>query len=150
MSESFEKPKNRELELPDPNPKSMFINPTNKYEIQQIIHNRKLKNGGVDKINVRTLKVISPYITDSLAGILNKCVETSTWPDALNAAEIIPVHKSGYKNKMENYRPILLISNIAKIFEKIIYNRIYNWITLNHILSETQYGFIKIEEPKML
>ena len=44
---------------------------------------------------------------------------------------------------MENYRPISLISNIAKIFEKIIYNRIYQWITVNHILSNTQYGFVK-------
>ena len=95
MSESIEKPKNRELEFTDLNPKSMFINQTNKYEIQQIIHNMKLKNGGVDKINARTLKVMSPYISESLAGILNKCIETSTWPDVLKAAEIIPIHKSG-------------------------------------------------------
>ena len=65
MFESIEKPKNRELEFPDPNPKSMFINPTNKYKIQQIINSMKLENGGVDKINARTLKVISPYITES-------------------------------------------------------------------------------------
>ena len=119
MSESIEKPKNWEIEFPDSNPKTMFINPTNKYEIQQIIHNMKLKNGGVDKINARTLKVISPHITESLAGILNKCIETWTWPDSLKAAEIIPIHKSGSKNKMENYRPISLISNVPKIFEKI-------------------------------
>ena len=72
--------KDKELELPDPNPKSMFINPTNKYEIQQIIDNMKLKNGGVDKINAKTLKLISRYITET-AGILHQCIETSTWPD---------------------------------------------------------------------
>ena len=82
MSESVEKPKDKELELPDPNPKSMFITPTNKYEIKQIIDNMKLKNG-VDKINANMLKIISPYITDTLAGILNQCIETSAWPDAL-------------------------------------------------------------------
>ena len=73
----------------------MLQTPTNKYEIQLIIDNMKLKNGDVDKINAKTLKIISPYITEILAGILNQCIETSTWPDALKAAEIIPIHKSG-------------------------------------------------------
>ena len=56
MSASIEKPKDKELELPVSNPKSMFINPTNKHKIQQIIDNTKLKNGGIDKINAKTLK----------------------------------------------------------------------------------------------
>ena len=63
-------------------------------------------------------------------------------------AEIIPIHKSGAKNKIENYRPISSISNIAKLFEKIIYNRIYQWVTINNILSDKQYGFIKNRETK--
>ena len=71
MSELIEKPEDKELELPNHNPKTMFINPTNKYEIQQIID--KMKNDGIDKIYAKTLKIISPYISESLACILNIC-----------------------------------------------------------------------------
>ena len=44
---------------------------------------------------------------------------------------------------MSNYRPISLISNIAKIFEKIIYNRLYDFISKNNIISSQQFGFMK-------
>ena len=40
------------------------------------------------------------------------------WPDALKSAEVIPIYKAGSKNEMTNYRPISLISNIAKIKKK--------------------------------
>ena len=51
------------------------------------------------------------------------------WPDALKSAEVIPIYKAGSKNEMTNYRPISLISNIAKIFDIIIHNRIINFIS---------------------
>ena len=65
------------------------------------------------------------------------------WPDALKSAEVIPIYKAGSKNEMTNYRPISLISNIAKIFEKIIHNRIINFISKHNIISKNQFGFIK-------
>ena len=79
---------------------------------------------------------MSPFISETLASILNLCIETGTWPEALKVAEIIAIYKSGAKNKIENYRPISLISNIAKVLKKIIYNRIYQWVTINNILTD--------------
>ena len=115
----------------------------NKYEVQRIIDELKLKNGGVDNINAKTLKVLKPLISEPLANILNQCIETAIWPEALKTAEIVPIYKGGDKLKMGNYRPILLISNVAKVFEKMLHNRIYNFILKNKILNTKQYGFIK-------
>ena len=70
-------------------------------------------------------------------------IEKSTWPDALKAAEVVPIYKSGKKLVVNNYRPISLISNIAKIFEKVIYERIFYFTYKHKILSEKQFGFIK-------
>lgn len=42
-----------------------------------------------------------------------------------------------------NYRPIVLISNIAKIFEKIIYNRLYKFLDKNDFFAKNQFGFLK-------
>ena len=50
-------------------------------KVKKIIENMKINNGGVDKINAKTLEAISEHIADSLAHI-NKCIEKSIWPDA--------------------------------------------------------------------
>ena len=143
MSDKITATRNNIIQLPPSNLNSIFLNPTNENEIKKIIANLKPKNGGVDKINAKTLKSISDHIADTLAHIMNKCIEKSIWPDALKAAEVVPIYKSGKKLIVNNYRPISLISNIAKIFEKVIYKRIFDFIHKHKILSEKQYGFIK-------
>ena len=75
--------------------------------------------------------------------MFNLCIERSIWPDILKTADVIPIYKAGKKNDMGNYRPISLISNIAKIFEKIIHKRLINFINKSDILSKRQFGFIK-------
>ena len=58
---------NKKIELPKSNPNTLFINPTNKYEIIKMIDNLIFKKGGVDNINAKTLKAISHHIADTLA-----------------------------------------------------------------------------------
>ena len=65
------------------------------------------------------------------------------WPEALKSAVVIPIYEAGNKSNITNYRPISLISNIAKIFEKINYNRIYNFLQGCNIFSKYQFGFMK-------
>ena len=89
------------------------------------------------------MKNITTLIADPLAYLFNFCIERLIWPDILKTAEVIPIYKSGKKNDMGNYRPISLISNIAKIFEKIIHKRLINFINQSKILSKRQFGFIK-------
>ena len=141
-------PANKKLKLPNQNPNSIFINPTDKYEIINIINDMGMKNGGVDKINSKVLKCISHHITDALAHLFNLCIEKTVWPNALKSAEIVPIYKSGSKNEISNYRPISLVSNLAKIFEKIIYNRFYAFINKNNLLAVKQFGFIKNKGTK--
>ena len=107
------------------------------------INSLKLKNGGVDKINAKTLRIIYKYIAEPLAHIINLCITQAIWPDALKKAEIVPIFKSGDKHNTVNYRPISLISNIAKVIEKILYNRIYDFVIKNNIISKQQFGILK-------
>ena len=97
MSDRITAPSNKTIQLPPSNVKSIFLNPTNEYEINKIIQNLKNKNGGVDKINAKTLKTISDLISDPLPHIINKCIEKSVWPDALKAAQVVPIYKAGKK-----------------------------------------------------
>ena len=134
---------NNNLELPDRNPKSIFFHPTNFTEIYKLMNTMKNKSGGVDNINAKTLKILSEYINVPLEYIFNLCIAESIWSDALKNAEVVPIYKTGEKSHISNYRPISLISNIAKIFEKIIYNRLYQFLKKHNIILEKQYDFVK-------
>lgn len=132
-----------DLKLPIFHEKSIFLNPVNNCEVLQIINSLKDKAGGIDGLNAKFLKVISVCISLPLTHILNLCIQNSVWPDALKEAEVVPIYKTGDKKLATNYRPISLISNIAKIFEKLIHNRLYSFFFNNNILSSNQFGFKK-------
>ena len=56
-------------------------------------------------------------------------------------SDIIPVHKKNVKQLVNNYRPISLLPIFGKIFEKIIFNRIYNFISGENLLNHNHSGF---------
>lgn len=143
LAEKIDKSNNDELPLPKYNTKCCFFTPISPVEILLIIDDLKDKAGGVDGINAKVLKKIALYIVNPLTHIFNLCISTSVWPNALKSAEIVPIYKSGNKQLPTNYRPISLISNIAKILEKSIHNRIYNFFNTEKLLSDRQYGFRK-------
>ena len=78
-----------------------------------------------------------------LEHIFNLCIEKSIWPKQLKIAEVVPIFKSGDKHLATNYRPISLISNIAKLLEKIIHCRLLIFLNKNKILIDNQFGFRK-------
>ena len=57
--------------------------------------------------------------------------------------KITPIHKKGTKNDIFNYRPVSTLPIFGKIFEKIIYDRLFSFDTERRILSDTQFGFRK-------
>ena len=70
------------------------------------------------------------------------------WPEQLKCAEVVPVFKSGNKHLATNYRPISLIFNIAKIMEKLIQNRLIDFLNKNNVISDKQFGFMKNKGTK--
>ncbi len=58
-------------------------------------------------------------------------------------AKVIPIFKKGSKLSTSNYRPISLLSNINKIFEKIVFKRVYSFIEKHEMIYKHQYGFRK-------
>ena len=81
--------------------------------------------------------IISPVLTN----FLNKSVSLGAYPSKLKMSEVIPVYKSDDETDACNYRPISLLSNFNRIFEKIMYNRMKVFIQKHQLLSSSQYGF---------
>ena len=84
----------------------------------------------------------------NISHIFNLCIDKAIWPDDLKSVDVIPLHKSKEKHIANNYRPISLISNIAKVLEKIIHKRIITFINKSDILTKNQYGFRKNKSTK--
>ena len=76
-----------------------------------------------------------------LSRLINCSFVTGTFPTNLKVARIIPVHKQGSKLSVNNYRPISLLSNIHKIFQKIMYKRLYDFLCKQNSFYELQFGF---------
>ena len=58
-------------------------------------------------------------------------------------ARLVPIHKKGPRDLIENYRPISILPAISKIMERILYEQIYQYLSENSLLTEHQYGFRK-------
>ena len=78
-----------------------------------------------------------------MAHIINTAIYQGTCPSQFKNSDICPIYKSGSKKELNNYRPISLISNLAKVFEKIIFSKLYNFVINNHLISVNQFGFLK-------
>jgi hypothetical protein len=120
---------------------SISLTPTNTNEIRYIIKKLKTKtSSGYDEIPMKILKVSTPYIISQLTHVINKTLSMGTFPSSLKYAQINPVFKDGEMTNIKNYRPISLLT-FSKIFEKVIYKRLYNHLINNNVLAPEQYGF---------
>ena len=148
LSDKIKPPNNEEIKLPTMNSKSIFFEPTNHHEIENINCNMENKNGGNDNINAKPLKTLDEHLINPLTHIFNLCITKAIWTDTLKSAEVTPIHKSKEKHIATNYRPISLISNLAKILETIIHKRITTFINKGDILSKNQCSFRKTRSTK--
>lgn len=123
---------------------SLFLSPTYTSEVYNCIMSLKnTKSVGEDGVPVILLKNIADIIQFPLTHIINISLSTGKFPENLKISQIRAIYKNGEKHNIGNYRPIALLSNVSKIFEKIIYKRIIEFIDNNHILTNVQNGFRK-------
>jgi hypothetical protein len=89
------------------------------------------------------IKQFIPILVNPLHHIIQLSLSQGRVPVQLKIAKVIPIYKSGDSCRMDNYRPISLLSNFSKILEKIVATRLTNYLELNNLLSNSQFGFRK-------
>ena len=70
-------------------------------------------------------------------------LKSGVYPNLLKLVKVVPIHKGGSTQDINNYRPILLLSIFDKIIEKLMHKRLYTFLEDNNILYHNQYGFRK-------
>ena len=128
--------------LDNKNQNSFFITPSAPYAVLDIINTLKTgKSIGPNSIPIKLLKILSPHISSPLSQIVNESFLSGIFPEKLQLAKVIPLFRKGCPMMVSNYRPISLLSVFSKISEKLMYKRLYNFLELNTILYNLQFGF---------
>ena len=118
---------------------SIFLTPCDKEEIEETI--KSFQNDKASDISIFVLKKCISYISGHLAGFLNCFMESGIFPKALKIGKVTPVFKKGDPQIFDNYRPISILPIFGKVFEKVIYSRLYSFFSAQMVIYDKQFGF---------
>ena len=122
--------------------RTIYLTPTTTCEINKLICKLPNKSSsGYDKINNILLKKLNKEISVPLSMICNNSLRTGKFPSQMKTAIVVPQYKSKEREYVNNYRPISLLLTISKLLEKIIYTRVYGFLTETNQIYDSQYGF---------
>ena len=105
-----------------------MLEDTSSSEIEEII--KEFANGKASDLPVTAVKHCAGILAPVLATYFNYFMKEGIFPDILKIGRITPIYKNkGSKQNFNNYRPISILAIFGKIFEKIIYKRLYSFLT---------------------
>ena len=86
-----------------------------------------------DDIPTKIIKENSDIFSNFICQSFNNMIDVYIFPASL---KLTPVYKKGSKNSKENYRPLSILPNISKIYERCLFKPISNYF--ENIFSKFQ------------
>ena len=121
---------------------SIRLHETSASEIEEII--KDFASGKASDLPVTAVKQCAGILSPALAAYFNHFLQVGKFPDILKIGRITPVYKNkGSRQNFNNFRPISTLPIFGKIFEKLIYNRLYSFLTSQNLIFSKQFGFRK-------
>lgn len=105
---------------------------------------KKLKQNkapGIDELLNEAFIAGKNCLVPVVCKLFNKILNCGEYPIAWTTGIVIPVFKKGDPNDTGNYRPITLISHLAKLFTSVLNARLLKWSEQNDIITDAQFGF---------
>lgn len=99
------------------------------------------KGCGPNSINHRFLKLHRWCFVKFCHRLTNMSLISSTFPNILKNARVIPLHKKGSAADVNNYRPVSVLPNFSKILECAVHAQIMHYLSTHRLLYENQHGF---------
>ena len=111
-------------------------------ETEKILNNLDTsKANGPDNISNRILKTVSSSISSVLTKLCNMSLRSGVFPDHWKEAHVTPVFKKNDKQNKNNYRPISLLSNLAKVLERHVFMALYKYCIDHNLLTWRNSGY---------
>jgi hypothetical protein len=99
------------------------------HEVRKAIQSLSVKKAaGYDEIPAQFIKKIAIKLVKPLTMLINESIRTNTFPDQMKQANITPLFKKKDKLNKDNYRSVNLLPILSKVFERILYNQIYEFV----------------------
>ena len=99
------------------------------------------KATGLDGISSRLLKAGAAPLSTPLTMLFNNSISSGQVPQKWKLSRVTPLFKEGSRDDVNNYRPISVIPVVMKIFERLIHNQLYAFLSTHNLLSSHQSGF---------
>ena len=96
---------------------------------------------GIDSIDPKILKYCACTLCSPVSVLFNKCLSDSCIPSQWKVHIISPILKCGDPSNVANYRPISLLCSLSKVLERLIFDRVYEYVLPS--LSVSQFGFMQ-------
>ena len=123
-------------------PNSFVLQPVTEEFIYTELTGLKVHKGaGLDGIAPKFLKDGARQLTPLITHIVNLSIVSSTVPDDMKSAKVIPLFKKKSRLEVGNYRPVSILSSVSKILEKSVYIQIDNYLSSTNLLYQYQSGF---------
>ena len=102
------------------------------------------KSAGPDGMPNELLRMAATQIGPPLAVLFNRSVAEGVFPSAWKEAFVSPILRMGKDPSVSSsYRPIALLSNVSKVFERLVYNQLVRHCLENDLVPDEQFGFLK-------
>jgi hypothetical protein len=125
------------------NDKSFMLLPTTTATVTKIMTSIKTTAKGLDGIDIDMLLLTLPRTADILTYIINKSIETTTFPSDWKIAQVIPLPKKPNPTDLSQLRPISILPCMSKIIERVVCQQLSDYLEKYNILPELQSGFRK-------
>ena len=120
---------------------SMVMLDVTTMEVENVINSLKNASPGPDEFPAFVGKECLDSIIEPLTHLINISFRSGVFPSELKLAKVVPVFKSGDSSSVNNYRPISVLSFFSKVFERVVYNRVLDFLCKNNVLYDYQFGF---------
>ena len=115
---------------------------TSRNEIEKIISNLNItKSCQQEHIPTKIIKLNNDLFVKFIAKNFNSCIDEGEFPSELKHAGIVPIHKKKNKSDKSHYKPLSVLYNYSKVYEKLIYYHLYQYF--ENMLFPSQCGFRK-------
>ena len=111
-------------------------------DVKKVLQSLKSSSAtGPDGIGNLILKNTASGLSPSLTKLFNLSLAVSCFPDSWKISNTCPVFKKNDKQAKSNYRPISLLCNVSKVFERLIFNVLYEYFIRHDLLTRKNSGF---------
>ena len=101
------------------------------------------KSAGPDGLHPAIVRPLADALTNPVTQLFAQSLRTGELPSDWRTATVVALHKSGSKQRVENYRPVSLTSIFIKCLERIVRRQVCLHLTTHGLISPVQHGFVE-------